>query len=76
MKKTFKIGEAALGGILECELIENIFTVSCKDFITKEPVETGIFAIPKDRDELVIWLNCDVTTSYHADKIFEHFKLQ
>lgn len=76
MKKTFNIGESALGGILKCELIDDRFTVACIDSRTKEPIQTGIFTIPKDRDELVIWLNCDVTTSYHADKIFEHFKLQ
>jgi len=75
MKKTFKIGESALGGILECELKENIFTVACKDWNTKEPIESGIFTIPKDLADLDVWLSCDVTTSYYADKILKHFKL-
>tara|TARA_R110000868_G_scaffold5681_1_gene33554 strand:+ start:2980 stop:3213 length:234 start_codon:yes stop_codon:yes gene_type:complete len=75
MKKTFNIGESTLGGILECELINDKFTVHCIDSITKEPVESGIFTIPKDLADLDVWLSCDVTTSYHADEILKHFKL-
>jgi hypothetical protein len=75
MKKTFNIGESALGGILECELENDRFTVKCLDLITKEPVESGIFTIPKDLADLDVWLSFDVTTSYYADKILKHFKL-
>lgn len=75
MKKTFNIGEYALGGILECELSNDKFSVICRDMNTKEPVQSGIFSIPKDKQKLFVWLGCDITTSYHADKILDHFKI-
>jgi len=75
MKHTFKIGEHALGGIVNCELKDDRFTVQCVDQNTNDIVLSGIFTIPQDKQKLFVWLGCDVTSSYHADKILDHFKL-
>ena len=75
MRKTFTIGEHAIGGIVNCELKDDKFTVQCVDQNTKDIVLSGIFAIPQDKQKLFVWLGCDVTSSYHADKILDHFKI-
>lgn len=75
MKHTFKIGEHAIGGIVNCELEDDRFTVQCVDQNTNDIVLSGIFTIPQDKQKLFVWLGCDVTSSYYADKILDHFKL-
>lgn len=75
MKHTFKIGESALGGILKCKLNNDRFIVQCVDERTKDILLSGIFTIPKDKVKLFVWLGTEVTSSYHADKILDHFKL-
>ena len=75
MKHTFNIGESAVGGTVKCELKDDVFTVQCVNTKTKDIVLSGIFTIPKDKQKLFVWLGCDVTSSYHADKILDHFKL-
>ena len=74
-KKTFNIGESALGGIVQCELDNDRFIVQCVDEKTKDILLSGIFTIPNDKMKLFVWLGTEVTSSYHADKILDHFKL-
>jgi hypothetical protein len=75
MKHTFNIGEFAVGGIVNCELEDDRFTVQCVDEITKDILLSGIFTIPQDKQKLFVWLGCDVTSSYYADKILDYFKI-
>lgn len=69
MKKTFKIGEYALGGIVKVEVDRNAeITVQCCDWNTKQPVLTGIFSFTQ-KHRLQMWLENEVTSCYYADKI-------
>ena len=71
MRKTFKIGEYALGGIVTVEVDNNAqITVQCKDWETKQPILTGLFDFV-DKYKLQMWLEDEVTTAYYADKIIK-----
>lgn len=77
MKKTFKIGEYAKGGIVEVEINDNICTVTCKDLRSKEVVEQRTFNANTNREaalELDLYLATEVTTSYYAEKMIEFIK--
>lgn len=69
MKKTFKIGEYAKGGIVKVEVDNNAqITVTCCDFDTGQPILTGLFHFIQ-KSKLQFWLEDEVTTPYYADKI-------
>jgi|APGre2960657373_1045057.scaffolds.fasta_scaffold791043_1 hypothetical protein len=71
MKKTFKIGEYAVGGIIRVSTQpRGVFSVECIDWNTKEVI--GLRYV-HGFDELFDSLEY-LTTFYFADKIVAHFK--
>jgi hypothetical protein len=71
MKKTFKIGEYAMGGIIRVSTKPHgVFSVECIDWDTKEVIQ---WRYVHGFDELFKFLEC-LTTFYFADKIVAHFK--
>lgn len=76
MTKTFNIGESAVGGTVKCTMDpDNRFVVQCIDD-KKEIILSGIFTLPRDYMKLFVWLGTEVTSSYYADKILDHFKIK
>ena len=68
MKKTFKIGEYCIGGILAIEITDSQITVKCKDYNTKKVVRETNF----NRDIANLRRHIDnelheLTSSYYAD---------
>jgi hypothetical protein len=71
MIKTFKIGEEALGGIVQITTRpRNVFEVKCLDYNTKEVVT---WRYVHGFDELEEYCE-DISTPYWADKIVDFFK--
>lgn len=76
MKKTFKIGEVCVGGIVHIETNKNKwgenfeFKVSFVDWFTSEILDT--YSV-NDFDELTMLLE-DNSTSYWADRIVNYFR--
>ena len=68
-KKTFNIGESALGGIITAEVDNDKVVIQCLDWATKEPVRTAIYSLDKNRGEMEYWLEVDITSFYFTDKI-------
>jgi hypothetical protein len=75
MTKTFKIGEYAVGGILEVHIKGAIVQAIAKDWNTKREITWGIVDIeePQAEYKLVDFLN-EVTSSYYADKVMTYIK--
>lgn len=73
-KKTFKIGERAVGGIIEVIIspFGSALSVSAKDYFSKKVVCSEAFN-DTEENKLDFFLN-DLTSSYHADKIMEWVK--
>ena len=71
MIKTFKIGEEALGGIVRVTTRRrDVFEVECLDYETKKQVAWRFVYGFEQLEEY-----CEeITTSYWADKIVDHFK--
>jgi hypothetical protein len=69
-KKTFKIGESCLHGIISVETSRNTVKIFLKDFYTKEVKEERVFS---DTMSLVMYLG-DVTSAYYADKVIDFIK--
>ena len=70
-KTTFKIGEYAVGGIVEVSIDENArITIKCKNWDTKKVVLEKDFAFV-DKSKLAIWLEDEVTSYYYAEKIMK-----
>lgn len=71
MIKTFKIGEEAIGGIVQViSRPKNVFEVKCLNYRTKLTVSWRFvygFEELKDHCE-------EISTPYWADKIVDHFK--
>jgi hypothetical protein len=76
-KKTFKIGEYAVGGIIKVTAIPNKITVSVIDWSTKKPLagHTREFSI-NSRQEYLDMLNFlhDMTSSFWVDTIIDWIK--
>lgn len=71
MIKTFKIGESAIGGIVQVSTRpRGVFEVKCLDWNTKETVA---WRYAHGLDELHNFLE-EISTVYWADKIIKHFK--
>jgi uncharacterized lipoprotein YajG len=73
--KTFKIGEYAMGGIIQVKVTGKIIQVFVKDYYTNETLRTGTTSTEDEGVErkLSDFLN-DVTTSYYADKVMKWIK--
>jgi hypothetical protein len=71
MRKTFKIGEEAVGGIITIsEAGKRAYKVECKDYYTKKVVQwTYLYSFT----ELVDYLEY-VSSHYHADRMSKHFQ--
>jgi hypothetical protein len=71
MQKTFKIGEAAIGGIVEVKTRnKGVFEVTCYDWNTKEKVSWRyVFGLQELKEFIE-----QISTSYWADQIVTHFK--
>ena len=77
MKKTFKIGEYVIGGIIEVVSTKDIITINFRDLFggTKKVIDTKSFRIT-DRDierDMFFYLS-DNGTSYYADKVIDYIK--
>jgi hypothetical protein len=71
MIKTFKIGEEAIGGIVQVKTKPgNVFEVKCFDYNTLEKVA---WRFVYSFDELEDYIE-EISTPYWADKIVDHFK--
>ena len=73
--KTFKIGEYAMGGIIQVQITGKIIQVFVKEWDTKEVLRTGTTSTQDEGVErkLSDFLN-DVTTSYYAEKVMKWIK--
>ena len=71
MTKTFKIGEEAIGGIIQVSTRpKNVFDVKCLDYETKEIISWRfVFGL----EELQEYCE-DLSTPYWADQIVSYFK--
>jgi len=69
MKKTFKIGEYAIGGIIQVEIKTDKVIVSCLDWDTKQVVHKGLF----NNSPVSFWglkeYLLEITSSYHAEGV-------
>jgi hypothetical protein len=72
MKKQFKIGEYALGGIIEVIVKKDTVIIDALDYNTKKsiPFSKAQFDI-KYKNEIDCYLN-NLTTCYYSDKILEY----
>ena len=71
-KKTWKIGEYAVGGIIEAMVNSegNIVGIRNAEYKTGATISKQLFRWPLDKSRLEMHLN-DLTTSYYADKIIQ-----
>jgi hypothetical protein len=69
MKKTFKLGEYCVGGIIQVMISENKNLVRIRNAtMQKETIEIRQFRWELDSFKLELYLN-ELTTSYYASKI-------
>jgi len=73
--KTFRIGEYAMGGIIQVVITGKIIQVFVKDWDTKVVMKTGTTSTEDDDVErkLSDFLN-EVTTHYYAEKVMKWIK--
>jgi len=76
-QKTFKIGEYALGGIIQVRIVDTIVGINVIDWKTKKVIANVTFQTRNfsgyDYREIDNFLN-DVTTSYFAGKVLDWIK--
>jgi hypothetical protein len=73
--KTFKIGEYAIGGIIQVRITENVIKIDALDWTTKEKImgrEFNAEVLNADY-EVIDYLN-ELTSSYYADQVLEFIK--
>jgi hypothetical protein len=75
MRKQFKIGEYAIGGIIAIETKGDIIKVDALDWVSKQPVLSDVFHTERSGylrqiEDFLFQL----TTSYYTDKIMEFIK--
>ena len=71
MKKTFKIGECAVGGIIQAIVSEDKTVVRIRNAtMQRETIEIRVFRWPLDLFNIEMFLY-GLTTSYYAVKIIE-----
>lgn len=75
MRKQFKIGEYAIGGIIAIESKGDIIKVDALDYVSKQPVLSDVFHIERSGylHQIENFL-FQLTTSYYTDKIMEFIK--
>ena len=74
MKKTFKIGEECVGGIIQVKINSksSVIIVNC-DFNTNAEVEIRMFRWPLDLFNIEMYLH-GLTTSYYVSKIIDYIE--
>jgi hypothetical protein len=75
MKKTFKVGEVAVGGIIEVNYnnVKNELSIAFLDWDSKEVIReyiTDNFSLFTENE--IYWFLCDNSTPYYADMIWEY----
>jgi hypothetical protein len=73
MKKTFKIGEYAIGGIIAVEINKGQVKIAAKDWDTKAVIRNSTFSPAVGMMTIEMYLN-DLTTCYYADKVMDYIK--
>jgi hypothetical protein len=73
-KKTFKIGEYAIGGIITVQITGKIVQIKALDWFTKKVVSSGSTTID-NWSQISNYLN-DLTSSYYADTIMNWIRLK
>jgi hypothetical protein len=75
MKKQFKIGEYAIGGIIAIEEKNDVVKIEALDYVSKNPVMSDVFNLNMrdSLNQIDNFLN-ELTTSYYADKILNYIK--
>lgn len=73
--KTFKIGEYAVGGIIQVRTTSETINIDALDWTTKEKLVGREFQVnAKDVDyDIINYLN-ELTSSYYAEKVFDFIK--
>lgn len=74
MKKTFKIGEYVIGGIIQVETQKETITINFKDYVSKELILTETFPINNDIIRNIQFFIEENGTCYYADKVTEWIK--
>ena len=71
-KKSFKIGECAVGGIIQVELKGKLLSVKALDYNSKREVQSGSILTDEYNAywKTMNYLN-ELTSSYYADKIMK-----
>lgn len=73
--KKFKIGEYAVGGIIQVDIKGKVLSIKALDYNTqKEVVGGSIMSNDYDAYWKVSSYLHELTSSYHADKIMEYIK--
>lgn len=70
MNKTFKIGEYAIGGLINVQNKGKLIRIEAQDWEDKTPILTGYYS-KEDKNGLMNFLN-ELTSYYHAEKIFNY----
>jgi hypothetical protein len=75
MKKQFKIGEYAIGGIIAIETKNDVMKIEALDYVSKNVVMEDKFHMQNYNfiNQIDSFLN-ELTTSYYADKIINYIK--
>lgn len=75
MRKTFKIGEYCVGGIIHVKTSSdgNSVGIVNSDFNTNAQMGVKVFRFPLDLFNIEVYLN-DLTSSYYASKIMDWIK--
>jgi hypothetical protein len=75
IKKRFKIGEYAKGGIIDVEIENDQIRVIARNW--GEPhriIDDGTFYPPFSIDQIQLWIEMELTTHYYAEKVTNWIK--
>lgn len=75
MKKQFKIGEYAIGGIIAIETKNDVLKIEALDYVSKSIIMEDKFHMQNYNfiNQVDNFLN-ELTTSYYAEKILNYIK--
>ena len=73
--KQFKIGEYAIGGIIDVTICNNEIVIKALDWDTKDVILSKTFdSKGMDSDYAILeWTN-ELTSSYYSDEVFNYIK--
>jgi hypothetical protein len=74
MKKTFKIGEYVVGGIIEVETQKESIIINFRDYFSKEIVLTKTFPFNNNIIREIQFFIEENGTCYYADKVTQYIK--